>query len=80
MRLINSAAVTAQEVARMLDAQGLRRQASGRATVRFLVTDNLQRFVTVGERFLGRPPVPAEVIDLSDADHGALDPRMASGA
>lgn len=80
VRLINSAAVTAQEVARMLDAQGLRRQAPGRATVRFLVTDNLQRFVTVGERFLGRPPVPAEVIDLSDADHGALDPRMASGA
>jgi hypothetical protein len=44
------------------------------------VTDNLERFQIVGERFLGVIPSPAEVVDLSDEDDRALPHRLAAGA
>ncbi|HJN72310.1 MAG TPA: glutamate racemase [Myxococcota bacterium] len=65
VRLVDSATATARAVAKELQASGLARSESqGRA--RFLVTDNLDRFVEVGGRFLGAPVEHAELVDLPD--------------
>jgi glutamate racemase len=52
VRIVDSAEETALEVRRQLRDQGLLR-ARGRGTASFFVTDAVQRFLQVGERFYG---------------------------
>ncbi len=61
--LIDSASATAHAVAQGLAAEGRLTQGPRRAP-RFLVTDNLERFRTVGTRFLGAAPEPVSLVDL----------------
>lgn len=68
--LVDSATATADAVAALLAERGLLR-AGGPGWHRYLVTDNLDRFLKVGQHFLGREPRPAEVVDIDDADHAA---------
>jgi glutamate racemase len=65
MRVIDSAATTAKEVRRCIEAAGLARRR-GDSAVRFLASDGAERFARVGSRFLERTIVPADVelIDL----------------
>lgn len=81
--LVDSATATAEATADLLRAQGLLR-AGGAGWHRYLVTDNLERFLKVGQHFLGREPRPAELVDIDDADHaawigplGSPEPRIA---
>ncbi len=80
VRLVDSATATADAVAERLADDGLLRRSTRPGRARFLVTDNLERFQIVGERFLGVIPSPAEVVDLSDEDDRALPHRLAAGA
>lgn len=50
--LVDSAEETAHEVAALLDSRGLRR-AAGAGSASFFVTDVPDRFIRVGQRFLG---------------------------
>lgn len=68
--LVDSASATAETVAATLTLRGLLR-GGGVGRQRYLVTDNLSRFLAVGRHFLGREPSPAEVVDIDDADHAA---------
>jgi glutamate racemase len=79
VELVDSASATAAAVVERLAQTGLSRDPTHEGRSRYLVTDHLERFVTVGERFLGAPPVPAEVVDLTDADDATL-PLAAAGA
>lgn len=65
LRLVDSADVVASAVEKMLHDTGLARAAAN-GTVRFLATDNPERFARVGSLFLGQPLLPAdvEVVDL----------------
>jgi glutamate racemase len=65
MRIVDSAATTAQEVRQRLQSAGLARGA-GASTVRFLASDGAERFARIGGRFLARAIAPADVelIDL----------------
>jgi glutamate racemase len=51
---VNSAKETAKEVQRVLDEEGLAHAGKRDGSYRFYVTDNVERFSKVGERFLGR--------------------------
>ncbi|MDE2133143.1 MAG: glutamate racemase [Alphaproteobacteria bacterium] len=64
--LVDSAATTAQAVARLLAERGLARGAGPHEPHRFLATDAPDRFARVGEIFLGRAidPGSVEPIDL----------------
>jgi len=66
VRLVDSAATTAQEVRALLAARGLQR-ATGAAPpqLRFLATDAVDRFAAVGGRFLGAP-IAADEVELID--------------
>ena len=77
VQLVDSATSTAHAVAQMLQANNLLR-TEGVGHTHFLVTDNKQRFVTVGTRFLGHTPDPTELIDLEDLDQAAWDSEVAS--
>lgn len=77
--LVDSATATAAAVVARLAETRLTREPTHLGRSRYLVTDHLERFVAVGERFLGAPPVPAEVVDLTDADD-AVVPHAAAGA
>lgn len=59
--LVDSATATAAHVKRALG------DAPGRGTVRYLVTDNIERFQDVGVRFLGERPEPVTWVDLGPA-------------
>lgn len=52
VRIVDSARETASEVRRLLQERGLLRR-QGRGTASFFVTDGVQRFLQVGERFYG---------------------------
>jgi len=52
--LVNSAQETAKEVQRALEAEELTLSGKKKGSYRFYVTDNAERFIRVGERFLGR--------------------------
>lgn len=54
VRLVNSAKETAKDVQRVLDEEGLVTPGKKGGSYRFYVTDNAERFIKVGERFLGR--------------------------
>ncbi len=68
--LVDSAHATAHSVSSTLEAHGLRRHGH-QGKSRFLVTDNPERFIAVGTRFLGRAPQPTELIDLDALDLAA---------
>ena len=59
-RLVDSAEATANATATLLGEVG------GSGSTKFLVTDNLDRFRSVGFRFLGWAPEPVELVDLPD--------------
>ena len=61
IRVIDSAEVTAQQVAARL---GLASAASRAPLVRFYATDSVAKFRALGTRFLGRPIDAVELIDL----------------
>jgi glutamate racemase len=52
--LVNSAKEAAKDVRKGLDNDGLMNSGRRKGSYRFYVTDNAERFVKVGERFLGR--------------------------
>jgi len=60
MRVIDSAAATAEQVARMLQLRGRAR----RGETRFFATDSVAKFKTLGSRFLGRVIPEVELVDL----------------
>lgn len=57
-RVIDSAAVTAEQVAGMLESSG------GTGKVRFFATDSVTKFRALGSRFLGRPIDGVDLVDL----------------
>ncbi|MFM2246038.1 MAG: glutamate racemase [Pseudomonadota bacterium] len=69
--LVDSARSTAEATAGMLAAHQLLR-ASGGGSQRFLVTDHVERFHVVGERFLGGPLGDVELVDIRDDDGEAF--------
>jgi glutamate racemase len=71
VRIVDSAATTAQSVSLMLDRAGLCRTPEDRkeprlGSIRFLATDGVERFARIGGRFLARPiqPTEVELVDL----------------
>jgi len=64
--LVDSAATTADAVARLLEERGLARRETNNAPPHFLATDAPDRFARVGEIFFGGPIDPGlvELIDL----------------
>lgn len=66
--LVDSAETTAEAVAAALAEQDLMQAPRAPSPTRFLVTDNLERFVTVGHRFLGHAPDPVTLVDLPDPE------------
>ncbi|MCB9745462.1 MAG: glutamate racemase [Alphaproteobacteria bacterium] len=66
IRIVDSADATAAVTERVLAERGLLR-VEGEGHAHYLVTDNLPRFITVGERFLGQAPHPIELVDLGPA-------------
>jgi glutamate racemase len=77
VQLVDSATSTAQNVSETLQRQDLLR-SSGNGKTHFLVTDNRERFIDVGTRFLGHTPQPTEVVDLDDVDQAAWDNEVPS--
>jgi len=71
--LVDSADATAEEV-RVL----VRGTPTGSGSRAYLVTDNLERFVEVGQRFLGQQPDPVRWVDLPPAASPFSDPHDAS--
>lgn len=66
VQIVDSAATTARAVAERLAAEGLLATTpAAAAEVRFLATDGLLRFTTVGARFLGAE-IPAGDVELID--------------
>ncbi len=68
--LVDSAATTADAVARLIDGSGLARKDTTAPRHEFLATDAPERFARVGEIFLGRPIAASavELVDLQDAN------------
>jgi len=54
VRLIDSAVETSHEIKTTLEALGMKRKQAGNARRKFFVTDSPERFLKVGERFLGQ--------------------------
>ena len=67
VRLIDSGAETAEAVARALNARGLEAPVGDTAAHRFAVSDDPERFRSVGARFLGERLGAAEVVTLGTA-------------
>jgi len=64
--IVDSAATTARAVKAALTSAGLRRKETVEGARSYLVTDAVERFVRVGEIFLGAPlnPATVELVDL----------------
>jgi glutamate racemase len=60
--LVNSAKETAKEVHRVLTEERLAKTAKKDGSYRFYITDNRERFIKVGERFLERPLQTAKLV------------------
>jgi glutamate racemase len=60
--LVNSAKETAKEVQRVLTEERLAKTAKKNGAYRFYITDNRERFIKVGERFLERPLQTVELV------------------
>lgn len=65
MNIVDSAEATARSLQKVLQQSNLLRLATTSAQVRYLVTDSIRRFQSVGEIFLGEV-LPAEHIELID--------------
>jgi glutamate racemase len=67
--LVDSAATTADAVAKLIVERGLAHVAGPAPSHEFLATDSVERFVRVGQIFLGRAIAPdnVELVDLQDA-------------
>jgi glutamate racemase len=63
VELVDSAHETSKEVSRILDETGLRASGKNKPRYRYFVSDNPEKFIVVGERFLKRPIDPISVID-----------------
>jgi glutamate racemase len=61
--LVNSAKETAKEVKKVLEEKGLIAHKQKHGSYHFYVTDNAERFIRVGERFLGRKLGPVKEIN-----------------
>ncbi len=67
--IVDSASASASVLQEVLNTNGLARSTTaGAGSMHFLVTDNIERFRLVGERFLGTAPEPTELVDLDDID------------
>jgi len=66
VQLIDSAQATARSLRKSLTERNLLAR-SGTGSMRFLVTDNIERFCRSGRVFLGHLPDPVELIDLNAA-------------
>lgn len=64
VRLIDSAIETAREIRGILEAAGLGRQEAGAPLREFFVTDSPDKFLEVGERFLGTKMASISKIEL----------------
>ena len=64
-RIVDSAETTAQSVLDELASTGLLRRNKGKARVRFLTTDDPERFARTGSLFLGAP-LPNKAVQLVD--------------
>jgi glutamate racemase len=66
VRLVDSAATTAEEAAGRFDSLGILKRPGGRGRVAFLATEGAERFARVGGVFLGEalPPGAVELVDL----------------
>jgi glutamate racemase len=64
--IVDSAATTADALARTLEDTGLRRRGDARGSVRLLATDGADRFARIGATFLGRrlQAADVEIVDL----------------
>ena len=62
--LIDSAIETAREVSAVLDTEGIRNSTDSSARHEFFVTDSPGKFLSVGERFLGRQIESIQQIQL----------------
>jgi glutamate racemase len=65
--LVDSAATTADAVARLLTEKNLASNSTQAPRHEFLATDSVERFARVGQIFLGRAPDNVELIDLQAA-------------
>ncbi len=65
--LVDSAATTADAVARLLTEKNLANNSTQAPRHEFLATDSVERFARVGQIFLGRAPDNVELIDLQAA-------------
>jgi len=63
--LINSAEETARELKNSLEKKALSRNAPKKPVHRFFVSDQPQKFIQVGEKFLGRKIKSAKMIDIT---------------
>jgi glutamate racemase len=64
LRVIDSADVTAEQVARTLAGPGEAERPEARTAARFFATDSVAKFRALGSRFLGRPIEGVELVDL----------------
>jgi glutamate racemase len=64
VRLIDSAVETSREIKSILEALDLKTEGQGIQSREFYVTDSPERFVKVGEQFLGRKIEHIEKIAL----------------
>lgn len=69
--LVDSARATALDLIDVMDLHSLHIQREEAGTLRCLVTDNIERFIDVGSRFLGHPPEHVELVDLDELDGAA---------
>jgi glutamate racemase len=63
VHLVDSAYETAREVNRILAEMKMERRHCQPPAHRYFVSDNPEKFIEVGERFLKRPIDPISVID-----------------
>jgi glutamate racemase len=66
--LVDSARATALELNDVLDLHSLHLNEEQTGGIHCLVTDNIDRFVDVGTRFLGEAPRAVELVDLDEQD------------
>lgn len=68
VRLVDSAAATAEETAQLLEQMNLFNQQTNEATQQFYVTDGARRFHRLAARILGAPPAHLEAVEVWGRD------------